>query len=105
MEVEDVSGKTDILMFDHHAQKLLKVTADDYMKSFDSEKGKIPPSLNVICNKTFVFKVKVDGNNMDKGKLSFTICRIFPMPSSMLSESTISGSKVRNLVFLNCIYV
>lgn len=76
-------------MFDNLVQKLVHASANDLMKVFDTNVKQIPKAFNLLKNQNFVFQLKIDKFNLQKGELSYSTTKIFVNNQSLQANSKI----------------
>ncbi|KAK1402507.1 hypothetical protein POM88_002112 [Heracleum sosnowskyi] len=77
VEVEDATSVTTFVLFDRDVKKIINVSAQHILNNDkDASQEMIPPILNNMLGKTYIFKLRLTSYNTIKKREGFTVTQI-----------------------------
>ena len=75
--MSDITNNTTFVAFDKEAQKLLNISASLLLQKQDYLNFEVPPAIQNLCGKEFLFKIKLNEYNLKEGLENYSISKIF----------------------------
>ncbi|XP_070044305.1 replication protein A 70 kDa DNA-binding subunit B-like [Nicotiana tomentosiformis] len=77
VKVKDKTGKTTLVLFNAVAEKLLDTSAHKLFNRLSLESNNVPPQIQSLCGKEFIFKLRLNNYNLKEGLENYTVSKLF----------------------------
>ncbi|TVU34097.1 hypothetical protein EJB05_15924, partial [Eragrostis curvula] len=76
-QISDHTTTTTCTIFDNEAQRLLKINVTSLLDSLDGKSEDVPKLIQQLYGKTFIFRFKLNNENLTEGKPNYLVKRTF----------------------------
>nr|XP_016463138.1 PREDICTED: uncharacterized protein LOC107786203 [Nicotiana tabacum] len=95
VKVRDKTGNTTVVLFNAVAEKLLDTFAHKLFNRLSLESNNVPPLIQSLCGKEFIFKLRLNNYNLKEGLENYTVSKLFiPDENLELQYTTRKEQKV-----------
>ncbi|XP_009789931.1 uncharacterized protein [Nicotiana sylvestris] len=77
VKVRDKTGNTTVVLFNAVVEKLLDTFAHELFNRLSLESNNVPPLIQSLCGKEFIFKLRLNNYNLKEGLENYTVSKLF----------------------------
>ncbi|WMV15291.1 hypothetical protein MTR67_008676, partial [Solanum verrucosum] len=97
IKVKDNGGKTTLVLFNGVAEKLLDTSASKLVNQMSKGDTHVPSLIESLCDKDFVFKLKLTNFNLKEGLENYTVTQVFVPDEELELQHRINKEKKKKL--------
>ncbi|XP_060968729.1 uncharacterized protein LOC133036228 [Cannabis sativa] len=90
IKVEDKTAETTLVIFNDIAENLLNTAAN---KLFKQKTNDVPTEILSLCGREFVYKLKLNTNNLKYGHENFTVSKVFNLNEKLEEQDELKKIK------------